>query len=487
MIMKTEIIKDIMDYIAKNKEDFEIGKFEGDIFWYNHMVFSKVDVALNIVFFNILLKNFPGEYWMVSDLNFLDKAGRKLYKRYKDAPQLLKQQFNERRDECDKCFQDLIACSFADKKLYVKFAKSAEKLGAFSVFSFEALERFLGKLIEQQIINRQKREILTFPLYTSYIQKANEELLAIIKSIPCQKLIWLKKGGKKIHQHKQLLSLLDQYNKKWGWAYTNYGSHKLPTAAEILKKASELRKNLKEELKIEQKILYKKQKKQALLKKTSKELNNLIFFLDLLTELRDQRKAFWIQLVIPFKDWLKKFAEYHQLSFNEIQWLTWQEQRGLNKNNRLKLLKIINKRKNNCLAIYGYEGKESIIFTGDDAKNLADAILASKQKDVLKGIPAQPGKAVGKAIVIKSTKEFSKFQKGSILAVSHTTPDYVPIMKKAKAILTERGGITCHAAIVSRELAIPCVVGINGLINSLKNNDLIEVDADRGIIKIIKN
>ena len=59
-------------------------------------------------------------------------------------------------------------------------------------------------------------------------------------------------------------------------------------------------------------------------------------------------------------------------------------------------------------------------------------------------------------------------------------------MKKAKAILTERGGITSHAAIVSRELGTPCVVGIKGLFGNFKDGDLVEVDAKKGIVKIIK-
>lgn len=67
-----------------------------------------------------------------------------------------------------------------------------------------------------------------------------------------------------------------------------------------------------------------------------------------------------------------------------------------------------------------------------------------------------------------------------------TLPDYVSAMKLAKAIITDEGGITCHAAIISRELGIPCIVGTKIATKILKDGDLVEVDADRGIIKIIK-
>ena len=67
-----------------------------------------------------------------------------------------------------------------------------------------------------------------------------------------------------------------------------------------------------------------------------------------------------------------------------------------------------------------------------------------------------------------------------------TRPEFVPLMKKALAVVTDEGGITCHAAIVSRELRIPCITGTKNATRILKDGDLIEVDADNGVVKIIK-
>ena len=82
--------------------------------------------------------------------------------------------------------------------------------------------------------------------------------------------------------------------------------------------------------------------------------------------------------------------------------------------------------------------------------------------------------------------EISKIQKGDVLVAPMTSPDYVPIMTKAKAIITNEGGITCHAAIVSREMGIPCIIGTEVATSALKDGDIVEVDAINGIIKIIK-
>lgn len=66
-----------------------------------------------------------------------------------------------------------------------------------------------------------------------------------------------------------------------------------------------------------------------------------------------------------------------------------------------------------------------------------------------------------------------------------TVPKFIEIMKKASAIVTDEGGITCHAAIVSRELKIPCIVGCKNITKELKDGDMIEVDADKGKIRIL--
>ena len=76
-------------------------------------------------------------------------------------------------------------------------------------------------------------------------------------------------------------------------------------------------------------------------------------------------------------------------------------------------------------------------------------------------------------------------QKGEILVAIMTTPDFTPALKKAAAIVTDEGGVTCHAAIISRELGIPCVVGTRIATRTFKNGDILEVDANHGIVRKI--
>lgn len=99
---------------------------------------------------------------------------------------------------------------------------------------------------------------------------------------------------------------------------------------------------------------------------------------------------------------------------------------------------------------------------------------------IVSGSPASPGIGVGPVRILKSPSEIAKLHKGDILVASQTNPDYVPAMKKAAAIVTERGGRTSHAAIVSRELGVPAVVGAEGALKLLKDGMIISVDGGKG-------
>ncbi len=104
----------------------------------------------------------------------------------------------------------------------------------------------------------------------------------------------------------------------------------------------------------------------------------------------------------------------------------------------------------------------------------------NNQTPILIGSPASPGIGIGPAKIIFSPKEINKINTGDVLIAPQTNPDYVPAMKKASAIITEKGGRTSHAAIVSRELGIPAVVGAEGATKIIKNDQIITVNGSTG-------
>lgn len=105
-----------------------------------------------------------------------------------------------------------------------------------------------------------------------------------------------------------------------------------------------------------------------------------------------------------------------------------------------------------------------------------------KAEAILKGLGASPGIASGKVRILSSASDIDKLQKGEVLVTKMTNPDFVPAMQRASAIITNEGGITSHAAIVSREMGVPCVVGTKEATSKLKDGEEVTVDGSAGLI-----
>ncbi|MBI4336976.1 MAG: phosphoenolpyruvate synthase [Chloroflexi bacterium] len=113
---------------------------------------------------------------------------------------------------------------------------------------------------------------------------------------------------------------------------------------------------------------------------------------------------------------------------------------------------------------------------------LPDELKLVSAQVLLNGSGASPGIRAGQVRLIRQVSELHKIQKGDVLVTEMTTPDFVPAMKRATAIVTDQGGRTCHAAIVSRELGIPCVVGTEMATSVLKDGQWVTVNGTQGVV-----
>ncbi|MBI5452039.1 hypothetical protein HY945_01125 [Candidatus Gottesmanbacteria bacterium] len=148
--------------------------------------------------------------------------------------------------------------------------------------------------------------------------------------------------------------------------------------------------------------------------------------------------------------------------------------------------KLISERKKGFV-LYLDTNKKLVCLQGKDiTKVLSTFHLLSKEEEIkeISGTVASKGKAIGIVTIIRGVKDLEKVKEGNILVAVTTHPDYVPAMRIAAAIITDEGGITSHAAIVSREFGIPCIVGTKNATRVLHDGDKVEVDAIAGAGKV---
>lgn len=138
-------------------------------------------------------------------------------------------------------------------------------------------------------------------------------------------------------------------------------------------------------------------------------------------------------------------------------------------------------------ALLLHNNKLEIIFADKVSeykkRHYPDLVLG---ENMIRGVSACKGNVRGVAKIVRSAKEQDKINEGDILVTAMTTPDFLPSMYRAAAFVTDEGGITCHAAIVAREMNKPCVIATKMATRVLKDGDLIEVDGNRGLVNILR-
>jgi phosphohistidine swiveling domain-containing protein len=169
--------------------------------------------------------------------------------------------------------------------------------------------------------------------------------------------------------------------------------------------------------------------------------------------------------------------------------IDYNELKGLLLNDKAPNLKKIKSRTNGF--IYS---KKGTLNTGNELKKIKETFnklgyshnftLTSNIKE-FGGQSAFLGCVRGTVKLIMVKKEIMDIKNGEVLVTSMTTPEYLPAMKKSIAFITDEGGITCHAAIIAREMRKPCIIGTKIATQILKSGDKVEVDADKGIVKIL--
>lgn len=169
---------------------------------------------------------------------------------------------------------------------------------------------------------------------------------------------------------------------------------------------------------------------------------------------------------------------------DDIRFLTFEEAIRTAKNKKLCIPRseIFTRKK---FYIFVLLKNKAEVLSGTRWEKKMNFLKIKQPEKIIKGSTAFPGKAKGRVKIVETHDDFEKVNTGDILVTTMTFPHFIPVMEKAAAFVTDEGGILCHAAIVSREMGKPCVIGTKHATRVLKDGDWVEVDADMGTVRMM--
>ena len=449
----------------------------------------------------------------------LENIGKEFMRRQSENPGYLSDMIRKYNSEVDKLYslvgelrkKDLSLLSTEEliavyQELYERYYKP---LGYGHLI--EGIAIALDEIIRTKLLGLLKKtgrekelnsvfSALTQSVEPSFVNLQNLDMLRLTKYLRDNGHAGLFKGSPEKAWRKlpeNLKKMVGQHLERYYWLRCSYASgaplEPSNIVSEILELVTEL--SLEEQIEAEEKrYVHSRAKKERLMEGMgiTGELKSYLSMVETVSKWQDDRKMNTLVSIANIERVLfeisRRFGFRHELVKYVLPYEVEEE--------TLKSMtnEVLVERRNGCILysklieIKGLPDVETAIFTGDDYKALHRAIGAARKgtSEDIHGLTASTGKVSGRVRVCKSLESIREFRKGEILVAPMTRPEYVPAMKKAAAIVTDEGGITCHAAIVSRELGIPCIIGTKVATKVLKDGDTVEVNANHGLIKVLE-
>lgn len=223
--------------------------------------------------------------------------------------------------------------------------------------------------------------------------------------------------------------------------------------------------------------------------KVSKELQERINLVRWFMYARTASIDYMMQVNGAYKTVFSSFANSFNITIDQALQMTVDEiVESIRKKKLVISKKVLGQRSSNGHAYLIAPHGSYLVFDKDIDKLRSVVIKEKKQETVteFKGQSAFKGKVVGIARVIMDRRDANQLKAGEILVTTMTSPEFVPAMKISSGIITNEGGVLCHAAIMSREFRKPCIIGSLIATDSIKTGDKLKVDANQGIVKILK-
>ena len=206
--------------------------------------------------------------------------------------------------------------------------------------------------------------------------------------------------------------------------------------------------------------------------------NELVF-------IKDQRDVYRRRGVFLSQPFYKKVAALSGQTLSDVAYWTHDELLDWSKNAVPVSLTVIGERKRGYLLLK--KNARYVCLCGSEARKTLSGLKfnsgGKKTELILKGIVGSRGFTQGIAKIVRTVSDLEKVKTGDVMVAITTHPDFVPAMHRACAIVTDEGGLTSHAAIVSREFNIPCIVGTKTATRTFEDGDFVLVDAKKGVVK----
>ena len=384
--------------------------------------------------------------------------------------------------------------------LYQEEYSPALLCDSFSLHTDQIIAKKLKNITEMRNEPRkfaEYLETLTSPIKKSFTNKEEASLLKIAKKIKADKKLSqlfkkdLKKIKKETSRYPHLKQALEKHQKDYFWIENSYAQGIKLEQRYFLRK---IKRILKEEINLDKKIRQlenwskncKRKKKNLIIKlKLDKEFKKILKWIEVFGWLHDARKAVVMETNYYISLVLKEIGERLNLSLHEMYYCDHHKigemllKKEVNK-------KVIHQRMKICAHLV-WPNKYELV-TGEKAKQWYQEILEEKKEAIrdLEGISASTGVFIGRAKIVEDIKDGHKIKKKDILVAGMTRPHWMSFIKKVGALVTDEGGITCHAAIVAREMGVPCIIGTKIATKIIKDNDLVEVNTNHNRVRILK-
>ncbi len=346
-----------------------------------------------------------------------------------------------------------------------------------------SIERYLVREIESRVTDEDARRIFLEP--SDAYDEQTESALRIALHI-------VRHGKDATYEH-----MLEKHARSYAflpmWALENKPYDKSYFKEQIdslLSNAKSLAPRLEDMLSMakRRKALIAKEMKRLKLDRVTRDY---IFMMQEYISLRTYRRIALTKSHYLIQPLLDQIAQQLSLSMSQVYLLSFEEMiaglKGSIQPDELALRS--NKRKNGwaLLLLDGtpleFNGPEEIIAAIERYRIMGNSVRETDNS--ISGRSVSKGVVKGVARIVLDARDLDRVQDGDILVTKMTTPEFVPAMNRAAGIITDEGGVTCHAAIVSRELGVPCIVGTKDATAKLKDGDLVQLDANSGIVRVL--